>query len=100
MAERSDLAHRIRDLIRREGWYVSEHDLALHRTHAGHHQRSHGAWSWFATAVHGGPEEIASRSSATEVFLMLKAGQAVIEPDPYSPALVIEPTDEWLIENS
>lgn len=28
--------------------------LQLHRTHAGHHQRSAGAWSWWAAEQEGG----------------------------------------------
>lgn len=31
----------------------SDGDLVIERTHAGRHQRSAGAWSWYAVDTHG-----------------------------------------------
>lgn len=83
------LAERIAEIARAVGLPVGEGPFVLHRTRAGHWQRSSGAWLWWL-ADGKGVEVAGSCDTAREIVKAAREGRVVaLESCPRE--LMIEP---------
>lgn len=78
-----------REVVRlmRDAGVPVDGDLVIERTHAGRHQRSAGAWSWYAVDTHGSVV-VASQWPIGE---LVKAGTVTASPNPSRETLVLWP---------